>query len=131
MGKKNAVSKDDLSALKAFLLDIDCLDRLSNWTNKFNVFDVLKISRAEIRHSNVLAWMMNPNENHGLGDSVLRGFIQYVVSSFPDNSDVFSTLLMDCYNFSIYREWHNIDILAVSANEHFLLCIGLFCNMDG
>lgn len=123
MGKKNAVSKDELSALKAFLLDIDCLDRLSNWTNKFNVFDVLKISRAEIRHSNVLAWMMNPNENHGLGDSVLRGFIQYVVTSFPDNSDVFSTLLMDCYNFSIYREWHNIDILAVSENEHFLLCI--------
>lgn len=79
--------------MKEFLLDIECLDPLAEWTSKFNLFDILKISRVEIRHSNMLSWLLNPNENHGLGDSVLRGFIQYVVSSFSDDSDVFDTLL--------------------------------------
>ena len=64
-------------ALKEFLLDIECLAPLSKWTSKRNLFDILKITRTEIRHSNMLAWLLNPNENHGLGDSVLHGFIQY------------------------------------------------------
>ena len=79
--KSERSGKDDAIALKKFLLDISCLDQLSEWTKKFNLFNVLKISRAEIRHSNVLAWMLNPNENHGFGDSILRGFIQYAVST--------------------------------------------------
>lgn len=119
----DVLEKDSLAALKEFLLDIECLDPLGEWTSKFNLFDILKISRVEIRHSNVLSWLLNPNENHGLGDSVLRGFIQYVVTSFSDEADVFDALLMDCHDFTIQREWRNIDILAVSHSEKFVLCI--------
>ena len=114
--------QEQIEALKAFLLDIECLDPLAEWTSNFNLFDVLKISRTEIRHSNVLAWLLNPNENHGFGDSIIRGFIQYVVKTFVGD-DVFKTLLMDCHGFVLQREWHNIDILAVSAEENFLICI--------
>ncbi len=114
---------DDAKALKSFLLDIECLDPLSEWTSKFNLFDILKITRTEIRHSNMLSWLLNLNENHGLGDSIIRGFVQYVTTTFPENTDVFNTLLMEYYDFSIQREWHNIDILAVSTKEKFLLCI--------
>lgn len=115
--------QDDAKALKDFLLDIECLDPLSEWTRKFNLFDILKISRVEIRHSNVLSWLINPNENHGLGDSIIRGFIQYVVTSFAEDIDVFNTLLMDCHDFIIQRECHHIDLLAVSEDEKFVLCI--------
>lgn len=118
-----ASEKDDVTALKDFLMDIECLDPLSEWTGRFNLFDILKISRMEIRHSNMLSWLLSPNENHGLGDSILRGFIQFVVSSFSGDEDVFSTLLMDCRDFVVYREWHNIDILAVSDKEKYVLCI--------
>lgn len=114
---------DDELALKDFLLDIECLEPLSEWTGKLNFFDILKITRVEIRHSNMLAWLINPNENHGLNDQIIRGFIQYVVTSFSDGKDVISTLLMDCHNFSILREWRNIDILAVSTDNEFLICI--------
>lgn len=114
---------DDAKALKDFLMDIECLDPLAEWTSKFNLFDILKITRTEIRHSNMLSWLLNPNENHGLSDSIIRGFIQYVATTFPDDIDVFDTLLMDCHDFLLQREWHNIDILAVSANEKFVLCI--------
>lgn len=58
----------DEEALQKFLLDIECLDELLPWTGKFNLFDVLKISRTEIRHSNMLAWLLNANENHSMGE---------------------------------------------------------------
>ncbi|MBP5093206.1 MAG: PD-(D/E)XK nuclease family protein [Abditibacteriota bacterium] len=115
--------QSDADALKEFLLDIDCLNPLSEWTSKFNMFDILKISRTEIRHSNMLAWLLNPNENHGLGDSVIRGFIRYVTTFYSDDSEIFDTLLMDCHDFTLHREWRNIDILAVSQSEKFVLCI--------
>lgn len=115
----------DLAALRAFLLDIECLAPLNEWTGTFNLFDVLKIARTEIRHSNMLSWLLTPYENHGLGDSILKGFIQYVVTNFYDENDpsIFSTLLMDCHDFVIQREWRNIDILATSSEHNFLLVI--------
>lgn len=122
MDENNKYSEEEL-VLKDFLLDIDCLDPLADWTSKFNLFDILKITRTEIRHSNMLSWLINPNENHGLSDSVIRGIIQYVVTSFSEDVDVFDTLLMDCHDFIIQREWRHIDIMAISAEEKFVLCI--------
>ena len=40
---------DAAKALKEFLLDIECLDPLAEWTSKFNLFDILKITKTEIR----------------------------------------------------------------------------------
>lgn len=38
----------------------------------FNAFEVLRYSDYEIRHSNVLAWLLTPGETHGVGDTFLR-----------------------------------------------------------
>lgn len=38
--------KEKEQALKAFLLDIECLEPLSEWTSRFNLFDILKITRT-------------------------------------------------------------------------------------
>lgn len=119
----NPIEVNEEKIIKEFLLDIECLDALSKWTDKFNLFDVLKITRTEIRHSNMLAWLLSPDENHGLEDKILKGVIQYIVKNFSDNKDVFSTLLMNFHSFVIFREWHNIDLLAVSEDEKFILCI--------
>ncbi len=117
------MNKDNETAIKEFLLDIDCLEALSKWSEKFNLFDVLKISRTEIRHSNMLAWFLNPDENHGFGDKILKGFVQFVIKNNSDDEDIFSTLLMDYHDFIIQREWHNIDLLAISDESKFILCI--------
>ena len=117
-----SAEKDDEKALQDFLLDIDCLEELVPWTEKFNIFDVLKISRTEIRHSNVLAWLIDANENHGLGDMFIRGILQKLVEE-DDNSkyDVFKILLMDFHSFTIYREWNNIDIMLLSDEEKTII----------
>ena len=55
------MTSNEEQALKDFLLDIDCLKQLDDWTDDFNLFDVLRITNMEIRHSNILAWIFDPN----------------------------------------------------------------------
>ena len=38
----------------------------------FNAFEVLRYSDYEIRHSNVLAWLLTPGETHGVRDTFLK-----------------------------------------------------------
>lgn len=117
-------NSEEEKALQGFLLDIECLDELLPWTGKFNLFDVLKVSRTEIRHSNMLGWLLNPNENHGLGDSFLRGILQTLIENDVDEKyDVFQILLADLYSFFVYREWKNIDILLTSSEEKIVIAI--------
>lgn len=47
---------------------------------KFNAFDVLRYSDYEIRHSNVLGWLLTPGATHGAGDAFVREFIQCLKS---------------------------------------------------
>lgn len=109
-------------ALKNFLLDIDCLNELLPWTGRFNLFDVLRISRTEIRHSNMLAWLLNANENHGMGDAYVKALTQRLVANESTGRyDVFHLALMDFYSFTVQREWNNIDILLVSNEEKTLI----------
>ncbi len=111
-------------ALQEFLIDIDCLNDLLPWTEKFNIFDVLKISRMEIRHSNVLAWLLNPGENHGLGDVYLRGVMKQLIENDVEGRyDKFELLSMNMQSFSIYREYKHIDILLVSSEEKIVIAI--------
>ena len=43
---------------------------------EFNAFDVLRYAEYEIRHSNVLAWLLDPNETtHGIGRTFLEWFL--------------------------------------------------------
>ena len=45
------------------------------WGKTFNPLDVLGVASFEIRHSNVLAWLLSPAETHRAGDAFLRGFV--------------------------------------------------------
>lgn len=108
--------------LKEFLLNIDCLAPLE--TSAFNIFDVLKIARTEIRHSNVLAWILNPNENHGFGKAFLARLNSYIAKDGLVTDDVaFRLLTMGYSDIVVYREWQNIDILIESQKEKYVLCI--------
>lgn len=45
---------------------------LNSEIKKFNPFKVLRIEDYEIRHSNFISWLINPNGNHQTGDFILR-----------------------------------------------------------
>ena len=78
-----------------------------------NVFEVLGITNTEIRHSNVLAWLMRPGGNHGLDDRVLKALIEHAGGNAPE----------DASDFRIMRESDNIDILAASNENRLTLAI--------
>jgi hypothetical protein len=118
------MTESESKALKDFLLDIHCLDALDNWKERVNIFDVLKVTNAEIRHSNILAWLLDPNENHGLGDSFIKGFITKVVQRCPAQMcDPFNILLQDFFTYQIYREANHMDLVLVSKEEKTAIII--------
>lgn len=118
----------DQEALEKFLMDIDILDTIYARLSHFNPFETLSIVNAEIRHSNVLAWLLNPNENHGLGDIFLKKIIQDVYYKNKEYIEskrlsLFDISLMDYHDFIIKREWNNIDIICVSDDMKFVFVI--------
>ena len=45
-----------------------------------NIFQILRISKNEIRHSNFLSWLLETNGSHKLGDIFLKRFLREVLS---------------------------------------------------
>lgn len=95
---------------------------------RVNIFDILKITNAEIRHSNFLAWLFNSNESHDLGGTVLKLFIQGLKQEQKSKFERLEILdvvdnIEDYKSFKVYTEVEDIDILLVSKKEKFVICI--------
>ncbi len=114
---------NEREALKAFLLDADCLKQLDRWKDKYNLFDVLRITNMEIRHSNILAWLLDPNENHGLGDSFIRELVTRIQYVNETKVDTIKLLLQDFYTYQILREANHMDIVLLSQAEKTVFII--------
>lgn len=121
-------SPDNRRVLEEFLMDIEILEQVEKEVSVFNAFETLSIMHTEIRHSNVLAWLMTPMENHGLGDYILKKIAQKTIYhnggiSANQNYDPLQLSLMDYHDFTIRREWRDIDIFAVSEANKFVIAI--------
>lgn len=108
--------------LLALMQDTESFEKLSKWSYSINIFDVLKISRTEIRHSNMLGWLLNPNENHGMGDFFLYSVFVKLSSSIELDLSL-KLLSSDLYTYTVKREWKNIDILLVSDKHKIVVSI--------
>lgn len=99
------------------LLKNEEFDKLDLGLKNPNIFQILRISKNEIRHSNFLSWLLDPNESHKLGDIFLKRFLREVFSSdkFGDIDQV-DVEGMDLSKVEIQREWKNIDILIKLQN---------------
>ena len=126
MPVSNGELKANLRALDDFLVDNPELEKLDARLSTFNIFNVLRIARAEIRHSNVLGWLLSPDENHGLGSLFLRRFLTRLLMN--NDSGIFKFRpaqieLMDLSDTTVRREWKNIDLLAFSYAGKWCLLI--------
>ncbi|WP_058764604.1 PD-(D/E)XK nuclease family protein [Exiguobacterium chiriqhucha] len=61
-------------------------NRLHQQFHQFNPLKVLRVDQYEIRHSNVLAWLFDPNENHRLGSFFLRKVLMNLITK-PENEE--------------------------------------------
>lgn len=113
-------------ALEQFLIDNSELERLETLLDEFNIFEVLGVVNVELRHSEFLAYLMNPKQNHALDDIFVKRFLQKTIAGVDPSDLPFTAIDLDIWNLNdleIRREWRNIDILLVSEANHMVILI--------
>ncbi len=119
-------SNSELSDLQAFLLDNPQLEQLENLLSQFNIFEALRAVHVELRHSEFLAFLMDPQQNHGLGDRFVRLLLQAIMLGVdPANQAVrpIDLEIWDLDDLEVQREWQGIDILLLSPRYHLVVVI--------
>ena len=90
----------------------------------FNTFDVLRYADYEIRHSNVLAWLLQPAGTHGIGDRFLRWFVERTNKRLvAANEELLPATDFRATNVVVERELEYVDITIFFKQEKCLLAI--------
>jgi hypothetical protein len=114
---------EERALLENFVVGNRDLERLERLLNEFSIFEALGAVRQELRHSDFLAFLLNPYQNHGLGDAFLKRFLKQVL--FGASSQEVTPVEVDVADLSsafVRREWRNVDIFIQDARTH-LLCV--------
>lgn len=108
-------------------------NRLHQQFHQFNPLKVLRVDQYEIRHSNVLAWLFDPNENHRLGSFFLRKVLMNLVTKSEnedkiDHFDYLPFLHASLSDVVVHREWSTngngaIDLLIEIPSLQLILLI--------
>lgn len=117
---------DEYRLLEEFIVGNSELDQLERLLHPFNIFEAVGVTTQELRHSHFLAYLLNPRENHGLGDRLTRALLQ---SAFRDRTGTelpVSAVDLDLWDLSeieVHREWNNIDIFLRDPTNKFAVII--------
>jgi len=95
-------------------------------SKKSNIFEILKIKNMEIRHSNFLGWLLDPEESHNLKNEFLKGFVQEGINKNKYTEITVDIDLID--SVKIEREYEDIDLLIESHNVVFCIENKIFSN---
>jgi hypothetical protein len=115
----------ELEALEAFVVDPD-LERLEELSGQFNLFEAIGATRMEVRHSDFLAFLLDPSQSHGLGDFFLKRLLQKILAGPGRGTEGITPIhldLMDLGNTSVRREWAHTDILCVNEGNRLVVLI--------
>src|SRR5205807_611078 len=76
----------DYAVLNDLIVNCPDFEHLEALLGGFNLFQVLDFEHGEIRHSNVLAWILDPAQSHGLDDSFLKKWLMRVIHESTDET---------------------------------------------
>lgn len=103
-----------IDELEALVVDNPDLDRLELLLDRFNLFEAIGVVRQELRHSDVLAFMLDPARPHGLGDAVLKRLLQKTLLAVGPADRPISLVDVDVWDLTsmtVARESANVDLL--------------------
>lgn len=83
--------------------------------DRFNIFDVLRVTWLELPHSNFLAFLLDPSGNHGWGTAFLASFLTEVCG-YPEAEH-------NLEQVEVLRERDYIDILLIDALNQRIVII--------
>jgi hypothetical protein len=116
----------DLIALEAFVVGNPELEQLETLLSKYNLFEAIGAVRMEVRHSDFLAFLIDPSQNHGLGDLFLKRLLQRILGEAnraPAGIRPVELDVMDLSDTAVRREWESIDILCLNEREKLAVLI--------
>jgi hypothetical protein len=118
------MSGEERALLERFVVDNEDLERLEALLAEFNVFEALGAVRQELRHSDFLAFLLDPSQNHGLGDAFLKRLLKRLLidAATPPLSAV-EIDVTDLRSALVQREWQSIDILVHDPDNHLVFAI--------
>ena len=102
--------------LKLFVMDNPELGQLEALLEQFNIFEAIGAVRQELRHSDFLAFLLNPQENHGLAKVFLKRLLQKILVEPRDIIVPITPIDLDVWSLDqmlVLRERQNIDILLL------------------
>jgi len=119
------MNKSNRQALEAFLLDNPELEQLEALLDEFNIFEAIGAVRQEVRHSDFLAFLLNPGERHGLGAAFAQKVLLTAVRASENEIGVTAVdlALWELDGLQVLREWQNIDILLLDESHHLAVII--------
>ena len=111
--------------LEKFAADPE-LAHLEEMLAEFDLFTFLDLSTSEEVHSRILAWLLNPKENHSMGDFFLTNFLLATKAATDDQIRA-----IDWSESTVQREWRNVvggktgflDILILNTGAAFVCAI--------
>ncbi|NEJ21118.1 hypothetical protein GR247_13180 [Rhizobium leguminosarum] len=96
----------------------------------FCPFEALGMVRAEVRHGNLLAYLLDPLRPHGFNTQILRSFLRVVARKATIGQHVsalkpLDVHLLDLQDAEVRREWRNIDVLIILHSARLVIPIEL------
>lgn len=115
----------DQKALEAFLLENPDLGQLEALLDEFNIFEAIGAVRQEVRHSAFLAFLLNPQERHGLGTAFAQQMLLMATRASEIETGVtpIDLALWELDDLQVQREWQSIGILLLDEAHHFAVII--------
>ena len=94
----------------------------------FNIFTSLNAMDYETRHSNFLAWLLDPKGAHGFGTKFLNGFLSLITKKMPGGIDTakLRAILRDedaLKGANVRREFKRADLLVVDSARQFVCLV--------
>ena len=108
--------------------DGEDLERLAaiapRWQKEVDVFRTLRLDGSETFHSNLLAWLLCPEDNHGLDDYFLREFLAEIgaVRAVRAGARMGTTVRREKY-IELDGESGRLDICILNEQARFLCAV--------
>lgn len=107
--------------IKGLIVNNPDLACLGAWLDRFNPIKVMRMEDMEIRHSAILAWLLDPHGSHGLSDAFLKAFLSEAMrTNEPRAIDI---ALADLRSTEIRREEKSLDILVLVPAQRWAFLI--------
>ena len=95
-------------------------------------FDLMQVIQPNLWqyehiHSNIVSWLLNPRESHGVGSHFLKGFL-FRTCQCAGRLGISATTpaaihAVDWSATTVITEWRNIDILIINREARFVCAI--------